>query len=44
MSLDNIFLEKYQIDNVLDNDIDAITSRIFYVQNREEATWNLGMI
>ena len=39
--LDNIFLEKYQVDDISRNDIDALKSRIFYVQNREEASWNL---
>ena len=29
---------RYSIDNVLDNDYDAILSMIFYVQNREPSS------
>ena len=39
--LDNIFLPVYNIDDVINNDIDAVASRILYVQNREEASWNI---
>ena len=37
--LDRIFWEKYEIDDVIHNDIDAIVARIKYVQNREESSW-----
>lgn len=30
---------KYNIVNILDNDVDAITSRLFYVQNHEPTSW-----
>ena len=43
-SLDYNFFEKYQIDDINHNDVDAIISRMFYVQHREEASWNLSMI
>ena len=39
--LNDVFSNKYQIDNIDVNDIDAINSRIFFVQNREEASWNI---
>ena len=39
--LNDVFSNKYQIDNIDENDIDAINSRIFFVQNREEASWNI---
>ena len=44
VKLDNIFLNVYGIDDILDNDIDAIRSRIIFIQNREEASWNVNDI
>ena len=35
--------EKYEIVDLLDNDIDAIISRIFYVQRHEPASLFLGL-
>ena len=39
----NILTEKYDIDDIFDNDIDAIVSRVLFVQNREHQmreAWN----
>ena len=36
-------MEKYEIVDLLDNDIDAIISRIFYVQRHEPASLFLGL-
>ena len=41
--IDNIFVRKYQIADFEDNDFDAIVSRLFYVQDREDATWFMGL-
>ena len=34
-----LFQDKYDIDDVVNNDIDAIASRIKYIQFREESSW-----
>ena len=36
--IDYIFLKKYDLSNVLDNDFDAIISRIYFVFNREPSS------
>ena len=36
--IDDIFLKKYDLSNVLDNDFDAILSRIYFVFNREPSS------
>ena len=35
--------QKYGVDNVLDNDLCALISRIVYVQDREESTMFFGV-
>ena len=40
--LDHLFLEKYDIDDVIYNDIDAMISRMKYVQYREPNSWQAG--
>ena len=42
-NLDKIYFDKYQINDVLENDIDAIISRIFYVQDHEDSSWFFGV-
>ena len=42
IKLDAIFHDVYGIDDIIENDIDAIFSRIIYVQNREEASWSVN--
>ena len=37
--LDHVFLDKYDIDDVIHNDMDAVMSRMKYVQNREPSSW-----
>ena len=39
-TIENTFSSLYDVDDVIDNDIDALRSRILYVQNREESSWN----
>ena len=39
---DSIFLKNYEIENVLENDLDALVSRIFFVQNHEQSSGFLG--
>ena len=41
--VENIFLLKYNIPDVLDNDIEAILARIFLIQSREPSSWFLGL-
>ena len=41
-NLDRIFSDLYSIGDVCNNDFDALISRAFYVQAREEASWFLG--
>ena len=41
--VENIFLVKYNIPDILDNDVDAIISRLFFIQNREPTSWFLGL-
>ena len=36
--IDDIFLKKYDLSNVFDNDFDAILSRIYFVFNREPSS------
>ena len=31
----------YGVTNLLENDLDALSSRIYYVQNREASSWNV---
>ena len=38
-SLDKVFNDKYQVDDLNANDFDALISRITYVQNREPSSW-----
>ena len=40
LSLDNIFVQNYGFENFENNDLDAIKSRIFYIQNREDSSWD----
>jgi len=40
--LDYLFFVKYGIDNVVDNDMDAVISRMKFVQYREESSWQAG--
>ena len=39
-TIENTFSSLYDVDDVIDNNIDAPRSRILYVQNREESSWN----
>ena len=39
-TIENTFSSLYDVCDAIDNDIDALRSRIFYVQNREECSWN----
>ena len=39
--LDHLFLEKYEIDDIINNDMDAIISRMKFVQFREESSWQV---
>ena len=39
-TVENTFSSLYDVCDVIDNDIDALRSRILYVQNREESSWN----
>ena len=36
--LESIFSCKYNVRDILDNDIDAILSRVFFIQNREPSS------
>ena len=40
--LDKLFFDEYQIEDINDNDIDAIMSRIKYVQFREPNSWQIA--
>ena len=42
--LDDIFYEKYQVSNFIENDFDALVSRLFFVQIRENSSWNIGSL
>ena len=42
-SLDHIFLSKCQITEIEDNDFDAVTSTLFFVQDREDSSWFMGL-
>ena len=42
--IDQMFYEKYQIENIDDNDIDAIISRMKFVQYREESSWQMDVL
>ena len=33
--LGNVFLDRYDVCGILDNDLDAMESRLFYIQDRE---------
>ena len=39
-TIENTFSSLYDVCDAIDNDIDALRSRILYVQNREESSWN----
>ena len=41
--IENDFIDKYAHYNVLDNDIEAITSRVFYILDREPNSMFLGL-
>ena len=41
-SLDSLFLKNYETENILDNDLDALASRIFFVQNHERSSGFIG--
>lgn len=41
--IEGVFNEKYDIVNVLDNDLDAILSRIAFIQKREPSSMFLGL-
>ena len=36
--VDNVWRNKYDVENVLENDLDALLSRILYVQIRESSS------
>jgi hypothetical protein len=40
--IDRIWLHMYDSFNVLDNDLDALLSRIIFIQNREPSSMFLG--
>ena len=40
--IDSIFLEKYEMYDAYDNDIDAVISRMKYIQFREPSSWQPG--
>ena len=40
-SIDKIGYKEYNVANIFDNDIDAIVSRMFYIQNMEPSSWFL---
>ena len=37
--LDHLFLDKYDIEDVIHNDMDAMIARMKYVQCREPSSW-----
>ena len=39
LELDKVFHDVYEIDDVHNNDFDALLLRAYYVQAREEALW-----
>ena len=41
--LGNVFLDKYDVSGILDNDLDALESRLFYIQDREPCSLFLGL-
>ena len=42
-NLDKIYFDKYQIEDVLEDNFVAIISRIFNVQDQEESSWFFGV-
>lgn len=42
-SIDNIWLKKYDVLDVLDNDVDALISRMHFVQDREPSSMFTGL-
>ena len=40
--LGNVFLDKY-VSGILDSDLDALESRLFYIQDREPCSLFLGL-
>lgn len=42
-SIDELFRDCYQIDDIFNNDFDAIVSRIGYVQAHEHSSWFFGL-
>ena len=41
--LGNVFLDKYDVSGILDNDLDALETRLFYIQDREPCSLFLGL-
>ena len=42
--IDEMFVNKYNLSNILDNDFDAIVSRISFVQDREPTTMYINLV
>ena len=43
LELDKVFHDVYEVDDFHNNDYDALLSRAYYVQAREEASWFTGL-
>ena len=41
--LGNVFLDKYDVSGISDNDLDALESRLFYIEDRETCSLFLGL-
>ena len=41
--LGNVFSDKYDVCGILDNDLDALDSRLFYIQDREPYSLFVGL-
>ncbi len=37
-----LFLKEYDVDDIFNNDLDALRSRILFVQQREYSSWFTG--
>ena len=42
--LGKVFLDKYGVCAILDNDLDGLESRLFYIQDREPCSLFLGLL
>ena len=42
--IDEMFVNKYNLSNILDNDFDALVSRISFVQDREPTSMYVNLV